>query len=188
VQKLTYGEKVLAAKTDTVKTLDNNLAAVTTLKDAVRALDANQDLMSIRANESDETLQVVLDALPSDANSLALGASLQNRLLANIEGDFFLESLQVTPVDGIESGGDTSTVDASATTGDSNIVFNFSATGSQDALRQVLQNLERSIRTIVITRFGLEVQGDRLSMNVEGHAFYEPATTIELTEKAVEHK
>lgn len=187
-QKLIYGEKVLGEKQNTVKILTDNLAVVQGLKTDVQALDVNENLLSIKANESDEALQVVLDALPSEANSLALGASLQTRLLAGIDGDFQLESLQVTPVSGLEIATDSTTIDASAAVdAGNNITFSFTATGSQESLRQALQNLERSIRTMVITRLGVEMQGDRLAISVDGHAFYQPARTIELKDKKVEH-
>lgn len=187
-QKLSYNEKVLGAKQETVSTLDHNLSVVDELKADIQALDANSALLSARANPTDSALQVVLDALPSDANSLALGASLQNRLLANIEGSYSLESLQVTPVDGIESLNNTGMVDAAAPSGGNQIAFSFSVKGGQDQLRQVLQNLERSIRTIVVTHLTIETQSDGLTLSVEGHAFYEPAKSIELTEKVVPNK
>ncbi len=188
-QKLSYNEKVLGAKQETVSTLDHNLSVVDELKADVQALDANSALLSVRANPTDQALQVVLDALPSDANSLALGASLQNRLLANIEGQYSLESLQVTPVDGIESLNSTGMIDAGASTDAQNqIAFSFSVKGGQNELRQILQNLERSIRTIVVTHVTIEQQSDGLTMAIEGHAFYEPAKSIELTEKTVSNK
>lgn len=185
-QKLTYNEKVLSAKQETVSNLDHNLSVVDELKTDIQALDANSALMSVKANSSDQALQVVLDALPSDANSLALGASLQNRLLANIQGNFTLESLQVTPVDGLETVNNSSTVDASDTSGAGNqIAFSFSVKGDQNALRQVLQNLERSIRTIIVTHLTIETQSDSVTLSVDGHAFYQPSRSIELKEKTV---
>lgn len=193
VQKLAYGEKVLAEKQTTVTTLQNNLSVIDGLKSDIRALDANSALMGVKANETDQALQVVLDALPSEANSLALGASLQNRLLSGIEGSYTLESLQVMPVDGIEViANDSSVVDASvpdAATGASNkIAFRISIKGDQTALRQVLQNLERSIRTIVVSNMSIETQGASIIMSLDGHAFYQPATTLEIREKVVPNK
>lgn len=188
VQKLAYSERVLAAKQETVSTLDSNLAVVNDLKSEIQALDANSALLSVKANDSDQALQVVLDALPSDANSLALGASLQNRLLTGIEGSYKLKALEVKPVDGLETATDTTTVDASAdaVAATNQIEFSFSVEGDQVALRQILQNLERSIRTIVVTRLSLNTEAGALTMNVEGHAFYQPAKTIELKEVPVE--
>lgn len=190
-QKLTYGEAVLAEKHNTVDTLTHNLSVVDTLKDEVSALDANSLLLKVRANESDSALQVVLDALPSEANSLALGASLQNRLLAGVEGSYSLESLQVIPVEGVETAdGDLYTVDASETesTDVPRIDFNFAVRGDQAALKQILLNLERSIRTIVVDKIMLETQDNGLTLSVDGHAFYQPARSIELRDKVVPHK
>lgn len=188
-QKITYNEKVLGAKKETVKILTNNLSVIEGLKTEIRALDANSALLSVKANEGDETLQVVLDALPSEANSLALGASLQNKLLANVQGSFVLDSLQVTPVSGVEALETNSAVlDASAGAIDTTINFRFAVKGDQTALRQILENLERSIRTIAVTSASIEVQGSTLLLNIEGHAFYQPARVLELREEVVPNK
>ena len=186
VQKLAYNEKVLAVKQTTVSTLDHNLSVIDGLKTDVQALDANSALLSVKANENDQALQVVLDALPAEANSLALGASLQNKLLAGIQGDYTLKSLRVSPVTGIETATDATVVDAAATgVTNTQIDFSFSVKGDQSALRQILQNLERSIRTIVVTSLNLDTQSGGLTMTVEGHAFYQPAKTIELKDEVV---
>lgn len=187
-QKLAYNERVLTAKQETVSTLDSNLSVVEGLKAEIQALDANSALLSVKANDSDQALQVVLDALPSDANSLALGSSLQNKLLAGVDGNYSLKTLEVKPVDGVETMANTTTVDAAAVGQPltNQIKFSFSIEGDQAALRQILQNLERSIRTVVITRLGLNTESGLLTMNVEGHAFYQPGKTIELKEVPIE--
>jgi hypothetical protein len=186
-QKLIFNEKVLLAKNRTVSTLNANNKVVADLKTNVRVLDTNTDLAKVKASPSDQTIQVILDALPSDANSLALGSSLQSKLLAGIPG-LTLVSLQVDPVQGIESLNNSAVVSGSSavTAGTSNqITFQFSVTGNQVSLLQALTNLERSIRTIDITRLQIENQGSLQSMTVQGRAFYEPATTITLYDKVV---
>lgn len=183
-QKLVYNERVLAEKDKTVSILKANNAVVADLETQVRVLDTNSALSSVKAKDDDQTIQVILDALPADANSLALGASLQNKLLAGIPG-LSVESLQVDPVVGVESlAGDS--VDASAS-GDSlnQITFQFSVKGSPEALRAVLTNLERSIRAIDILSLRIESQETTQLMTVQARAFYEPAKTIELTDKVV---
>ncbi len=189
VQRISYTTDVLTEKSNTVNTLKHNLSVVDELKSNVRALDANSALLSVKANQGDETLQVVLDALPADANSLALGASLQNKLLSGVEGSYTIESLQVSPVEGVEAMSSGSVVDASGAGGaDGAIQFSFSVRGSQSALRQILQNLERSIRTIVVTNLTLETQSRDVTLTVNGYAFYQPARSIELIEKTVPNK
>jgi hypothetical protein len=184
-QKLVYNEKVIAEKNNTVQTLDKNNKLVGDLETAVRVLDTNSDLAKVKASDSDKAIQVILDALPSDANSLALGASLQNKLLVGIPG-LTLESLQVDPVQGLETLGDEAVVDASVATDTANqITFTFSVGGNQEALLQVLTNLERSIRTIDISRLTIENQGTTQILTVQGRAFYEPIKNVVLYDKVV---
>jgi len=182
-QKLVFNEKVLLAKNKTISTLNANNKIVADLETQVRVLDTNGDLAKVKANESDQAIQVILDALPSDANSLALGGSLQDKLLAGIEG-LTIDSLQVTPVVGVESlsNGVGSTVDSDAA---NEITFRFTVTGSQAALQTALTNLERSIRTIDITGLKIENQGGTQVMTVDGRAFYEPAKDIKLYSKVI---
>jgi hypothetical protein len=185
-QKLLFNEKVLIEKNKTVATLSANNAVVSELESQVRALDANADLAKARAYEGDQAIQVILDALPSDANSLALGASLQNKLLAGIDG-LTLESLQVDPVVGIESLNDSGIESGALVSGpgDNEIAFRFSVSGSQEALQKALTNLELSIRTIDITNLKIENKGSEQIMTVQGRAFYEPIKSVVLYDKVV---
>lgn len=186
-QKLLFNEKILAEKSLTVSTLNANNKVVAALETEVRVLDTNTDLASAKAKESDQAIRVILDALPSDANSLALGASLQNKLLAGING-LTIQSLQVDPVVGLESLTDTAVQSAlpESTIGSQNqITFRFAVTGDQAALKQALTNLERSIRTIDVTNLLIENQGSTQVMSVQGRAFYEPVKNVVLYDKVV---
>lgn len=186
-QKLMYHEKVLAVKQKTVSTLDHNNSVISALEDEIRVLDTNSALASAKANENDQAVRVILDALPAEANSLALGASLQNRLLANI-ADLSIETLQVDPVIGVETltGGDAGTVATTDGSQSANVItFQFVVKGTDNSIKEALQNLERSIRTIEIVNVKIEVQGQTPVMTVQARAYYEPTKTIELTEEVV---
>ena len=184
-QKLIFNEKVLIEKNKTVSTLSQNNKALPELETQVRVLDTNADLAKAKVKDSDQAVQVILDALPSDANSLALGASLQNKLLAGIPG-LVIQTLQVDPVVGVESLSDSSVQSGSGGSANGNqITFRFAITGNQDALKQALTNLERSIRTIDITSLLIENQGTTQTMTVQGRAYYEPAKTVTLYDKVV---
>lgn len=186
VQKVLFNEKVLFEKQNTVSTLDKNNKVIPDLEDQIRVLDTNQALISSKANESDQAIQVILDALPAEGNSLALGASLQNKLLAGVPGLASIELLQVDPIVGVESlTSDTSSVDASTTQQANEITLRFTVKGSQDAIKLVLQNLERSIRLIDINSIRIETQQDGQLMVVQAKAYYEPSKTIELHKKEV---
>lgn len=183
-QNLIYNEKVLFAKQETVNTLNTNNANVPELQNQILILDTNQALASVKANEDDQAIQVVLDALPADANSLALGASLQSKLLTGVSG-LTVDSLQIDPVVGVESL-ENGRIESGAGGVTENIIsFRFTVTGSQNALRKVLQNLERSIRQIDLSSMRIESQGKKQTLTVQGKAYYEPARTVELEDKVV---
>ena len=186
-QQLLYNEKVLIEQQKTVDTLKHNNSVIGSLQDEIRVLDTNPNLALVKANESDQAIQVILDALPSEANSLALGASLQNKLLTGVPGLQPIQSLQVNPVVGVESEDTATTVDAGEGEAVENaITFTFAIAGTEDALRQVLENLERSIRTIEITTLRIENQSNNtLLMTVSARAYYEPTVKLELKDKAV---
>lgn len=190
VQKAWFNEKVLAEKANTASVLVNNNEIIGDLKDEVRVLNTNDALRSAMASDEDQPVQVVLDALPSDANSSALGSSLQEKFLN--DSALTIESLNVDPVFGVESQGDTNVQDALVTDqdaeGENQITFRFSvSTGvsNASALKSLLQRLERSIRAFNITTLTVETQGNRLVLSVEGFAYYEPARTVELKDKTV---
>jgi hypothetical protein len=184
VQMLMFNEKVLQEKSNTVSTLKANNANIEELESQIRVLDVNQALISSKATPDDQTLQVILDALPSAPNSLALGASLQERLLSGISG-LSVNSLQVDPVSTDEFGG--AVIDGGGEEQVANqIGFRFSVVGSSSALQEVLSNLEKSIRTIDVTSLRVETQGGEQVLSVQGRAFYEPAKTVELREKVVQ--
>lgn len=186
-QKLFFNEKVLAEKEKTVSTLKANNAVIPDLEAQIRVLNTNQALIDAKANPGDQAVQVILDALPSDANSLALGASLQSRLLAGIPG-LTINSIRPDQVLGVESLSSSTTVDPSLTSASSSsnqITFQFSVSGDETALKQALVNLERSIRTIDILSLKIESQGSVSVMTVQGRAFYEPARVVQLRDKTV---
>lgn len=186
VQRIWFGEKVISEKQHTVSVLQKNLDTVQSLKDNIRVLNTSEALMSTRLNDTDPAIQSVLDALPAVANSTAMASSLQTKLLGSVPG-VTIESLKVDPVSGVE------TSDTSATSGDSDpssntIGFSFAvstAANNQDGLRQVLLNIEKSIRPFNITDLSIESQGQRIVMTAIGVGYYNPAQTVQLNQKVV---
>jgi len=188
VQKLVFNERVLIEKNNTISVLQANNAVMPELETQVRVLDTNAALIKSKAKDNDQAIQVILDALPSEANSPALGASLQDVLLASIPG-LVIDSLQVDPVEGVESlaapGVDTGGAVLGTTGTENQITFRFIVSGNQDALKAALVNLERSIRTIDITKLQIESQQTTQVMTVQGRAFFEPAREVTLYDKVV---
>lgn len=190
LQKAWFNEKVLAEKGNTASVLANNNKVVSELKDQVRVLNTNDALRSAMIQGESQPVQVVLDALPFEANSSALGSSLQEKFL-NGSG-LTIESLNVDPIQGAESQDanvkDASQSASSASNGDNKISFRFSVSTSVSnvsAFKELLQKLERSIRAIDIISLSIETQGSRIILAVDGQAHYEPAKTVELRDKTV---
>lgn len=189
-QKAMFNEKVLAIKGETASTLRQNNAIVPELEDQIRVLNTNQALKDAMGPNQDQPIRVVLDALPADANSSALGSSLQEKFLN--DPALKIETLSVDPVAGVESQSDINVEDATLadpmveTTHE--ITFRFAVStdiNNANALKELLLRLERSIRAIDIVSLKIETQGARILLSVEGRAFYEPAKTVELKDKTV---
>lgn len=183
-QILLYNERVIATKNQTISTLTLDNKNVKTLESQIRVLNTNQALIDSKAKTSDQAVQAILDALPSDANSLALGASLQNKLLSGIPG-LVIDSLQVDPVAGIESLGEATVAVSTSASSQYIISFRFSVEGNDEALKTVLQNLEKSIRTINVVSLKIVSQGNSQTLSVEAQAYYEPARVVQLKDITV---
>ena len=185
-QKAWFNERVLLEKQKTASTLQKNLDVIGSLKDQVRLMNTNQALQSAMAPGESQPIQVVLDALPANANSSALGASLQQKLIN--DPALRVDTLRVDPVVGVESDTSSATTDASATPTDNTIhfVMTVSAPAAQvNALHDMLQRLERSIRAISVNQLTIEGQGSRVALTIDANAFYEPAQTVQLNKKVV---
>lgn len=183
VQKIWYGERVIAEKNKTVSVLEKNLENVDALRDNVRVLNTNENLSDSRLTDSDPPLQPILDALPASANATALASSLQTKLLAGVPG-VVVETINVESTNNEEGSEDASVSENGA----NQIGFTFSVSTDSNnytALRQVLEKLEKSIRPINVTSLSVEGQGSRLIMTVTGVSYYNPAQEIELSSKVV---
>lgn len=194
-QMLFFNERVLHEKGLTVSILKSDYANIKPLEAQIRVLDTNQALIDSKGDTTDNAVQVILDALPSEANSLALGSSLQKKLLEKVDG-LSIESISVNPVVGIETLENSSTMSVVSDVASTQnfISFNIAVSGTKDSIKQMLVNLERSIRTIDVVSMTIENQStvgddgqisDHILVKVQGQAFYEPIRTVELKDKTV---
>ena len=175
MQRIIYNQKVIGEKNKTYSTLANNNKKVSQLEDQIKTINYSSDVLKkLRAKDSDDPIQVVLDALPSDSNRLALGSSLQNVLLK------------------VESTAEAGSVKKSTTTTGTvennslDVTFTLKInSGSEDSIREMLTRLEKSIRTFKVTNVKIEYSLDKMNVTVTAKAYYEPAKVVELTEKVV---
>lgn len=186
MQRIIYNQKVIGEKNKTYSTLANNNKKVSQLEDQIKTINYSSDVLKkLRAKDSDDPIQVVLDALPSDSNRLALGSSLQNVLLANIPGSS-LESMKVEST--AEAGSVKKSTATTGTVENNSLDVTFTLkinSGSEDSIREMLTRLEKSIRTFKVTNVKIEYSLDKMNVTVTAKAYYEPAKVVELTEKVV---
>lgn len=182
-QKGIHNQKAISELSHTVKTLRSNNERVPELENQIRALGSDQALLDLRASDSDNALQVILDALPADPNPSALGASLQQKLFSGVTVD----SVQVTPIGAEEvvSEADAEGVASEDASKPGRISFQFVVRGEPNKLRSLLTRLERSIRTIQISHMNIESSGKDQTLTVEGEAYYLAKKELKLNNKEI---
>lgn len=178
VQQIVFKEKVIGEKSKTVSTLQSNNKVASDLTSNVRVLETNDQLNSVKVNPQEKALQVILDALPADNNKLALGASIQSKLVSSVP-NVRLESFSV--------GQDSVSVSVpAAANGVQTIPFVIVVSSADpNAVKDVLKKFESSIRTIQVDSIKLEQSDVRMTMTLNGHAFYMPPVVIQLSDKVV---
>lgn len=173
-QQILFKLEVVGKMTDTLNTLRDNNKVASELTKNVVVLETDAALNSVKANDDEKALQVVLDALPADRNSLALGASLEKRLLTGISG-LTIDSLSV------DSSAATTTESGELTIP---IQIQVSATNAS-AIKDMLTRLEDSIRIIDIDNFVLERSDTSYQATISAHAYYTEPKEVKLGETVV---
>ena len=120
--------------------------------------------------------------MPDNPNADAFGASIKNKFVDTVEG-LTLDNLSVTSPN---SQGEKSEDNDSKSADSSNTLhFSLEVSGSADKLRELLTKFERSIRVIELKSFEIHTSEDKLSLTIQGVAYYEPAQKIHLEKKVV---
>lgn len=177
-QQVAFNEKVLSAKSQTVTTLNHNNEAVSKLVDELKILETNSALNSVKINADEKALQVILDALPAESNALALGASIQNKLVSGVPG---------LTLDAIDINQDVTEDEESADASVGNtIAFSMEVSATDpNVFKELLQRFEKSIRVIDIDNLSIEKGEEKMTMKITAHAYYSPAKQVQLQKKEV---
>lgn len=181
IQEALSNQTVISAKLQTQGTLADNIKNVDELKKGVDALLADTKLSSVKANEGDSNLKVVLDALPTTNDQSALGASLQQVILPKSGVD----TSDLTTI----TQGAAQASDAAASTGDGSsapmATFAFGATGDYARIKLMLSDLERTIRPMNVQLLALQSVDGQLKATISGVTYYSPSQTVQLGKKTL---
>lgn len=182
IRQAIFNQKIIGAKLDTQTTLSRNIENVSELKKNVDALLADGNLAKVKANPDDTNLKVVLDALPTTDDPLALGASLQQVILPKSG----VNTSDLTTV----SQADLLLADPSATESTSGGTaptssFTFAATSDYGHIQAMLSDLERTIRPMNVQMLGLQSVDGQVKATVTGVTYYSPQQTVQLGKKTI---
>lgn len=177
-QQIMFNTKIINEKSKTVETLKGNIEAVKDLKKELGVFETDEALASVKIRQENSALQSVLDALPSEPNVDALGASLQERFIGAVDG-LSLENLTI-------NSDEISTNSSSSVGGYLSFSISVSdPSGGMDKFKELLLRFEKSIRVIEIQSIEIQSSDNRASINIKGRARYELAQHVELKTKII---
>lgn len=180
-----FNNKIISEQQKTNRTLEESISNFDGLKRNVDALLADTKLSALRANPSDSSLQVILDALPTTGDATTLSNSLYNKILSR-------QGVNIVSV--TAGGADASVVavapaptptDVAVVNSPQPLTFDASIAGSADQIRATLVDVEKVIRPMVIRQMYITVSGTQLETNIQGETYYLPHSTVKLGDKSI---
>lgn len=187
IKRISYQQKVNGELSKAAKTLQTDVNNIDKLIGEVNALKTNQLLNQGNLKSEDSTvLQVVIDALPTEDDTIALKTSLQDKIL-QADG----ARIDQISIDDSKSGLATGSSSSSSTQGfpqANTTVFKVSVIGTYDTTKKVLEQLERTIRPIIINKMTIEGSDSRMTLSFEAQTYYSPSVNFELGSKEVKYE
>ena len=206
MQRINYQNKVNRDVGKTAQTMHDNVEAVDKLIKNVNALKANAALSLPNLKADDSTVfQVVIDALPTEDDSVALSSSLQNKILS--KSGVTIEQINVDTTESDSSSSSSSSSSGSSSSSDSGssrsgvskvddvqfpvakpITFRVSLVGSFDSVKSALQDIESTIRPITITKLTIDGSDDKLNATIEAQTYYSSKVNFKLGKKEIQYE
>ncbi len=210
MQRINYQNKVNRDVGKTAQTMHDNVEAADKLIKNVNALKANAALSLPNLKADDSTVfQVVIDALPTEDDSVALSSSLQNKILS--KSGVTIEQINVDTTESDSSSGSSSSSSSSSSGSSSSsssgssrsgvskaddvqfpvakpITFRVSLVGSFDSVKSALQDIESTIRPITITKLTIDGSDDKLNATIEAQTYYSSKVNFKLGKKEIQYE
>ena len=178
VKQFIYNNKVYAAQVESNDTLVKNAAEYDSLKAEITKLVADPQLTKLRVDPADNPLQVIIDAMPTTDDRIGLAASLQQIILtqsgAKIDGIGFVD----------QSSG-LAAPSGSVPTGVNLVTVSFTASGSYDTIKSLLDRVHRSIRPINVTSLKLTGSNSLMKAEIQAVTYYATPKTTDLKKEKI---
>ena len=204
-QNILFNFKVIDEQNRSLSSLDaskNNIAVVEEAAKGLQAkMEADADIKSMVAGGEGSVLRLIVDALPTEPNSVSVGQSLEKDILSGLPVE--LGAINVDPVSRDVILDDSTSVvaddseDSYAEDQVSNRVqsidFSFSVSIKADDsgslplnhFTTILQRMEKSIRAFRVESYRVEYEVGGATMTIVGKAYYMPSTGLTLKNKTV---
>lgn len=179
LQQRAYQARVITKKQVAKNTLEKNVTARDQLVQQYKVFvekDPNQ-IGGNLAGESDrdgDNGKIVLDALPSIYDYPALVTSMDKVIRGS---GVSLTSFAASDVTDEQAG--------APSTAPATVPFEFTAQGGTEQVRQLLADLNASIRPVAAAKISLSASGDGLTLSLSGNTYYQPGTKLEVKQEVV---
>lgn len=183
VNQIGYQNKVIGAKKDTKKVLDDNLEARDSIVKSYNAfVGTEQNIIGGNSNsdigdKDGDNAKIILDALPSKYDYPAVASSLE-KLALN-------QGLDIIKIEGIDEEATQVSKQKSSAPKEVPMVVSASVKGSYMQLKSYADQLERSIRPMQIQKYTLESADNGLTETIGLQTFYLPEKVLELKKEVL---
>jgi hypothetical protein len=182
VSQLSYQNRIIKTKRQTVSQLKSNITAVSSLDTAYEAFVSTPTNVlggspTGSGSKDGDNGKIVLDALPSEYDFPALATSLE-ALLSN-------QGVQIQSIGGSDQEVAQSSTTAMAAPQPVAMPFTIAVSGNYQGIQNVINQLDRSIRPMQIQTMNLSGDQANLTLNVTAQTFYQPAKKLGITTEVV---
>ena len=183
VRELLYNQKVISKKSDTNRTLVQNVEQAKVLQKNINALLADDKLNALKYEaETTETtaLNVILDALPVNGDATAFANSLQAVVLPR--SGVSIRELNTTSIEDPLAAG---TEEVPAANGAASEVVSLPFTagfgGKYGDIQKALVDMSHVIRPINLSELSIRADDEgALQVNIAGVTYYLPARAVDV--------
>lgn len=196
IQRISYQTKVNGELGKTAKTLEDSADSIDGLIDKINGLRTNRQLTLTNLKSDDSTVfQVVIDALPTEADAVDFGASLQNKILSR--SGVVIDSIAVEAPSTSSSSSSSSSSSGSTSKKTSSAIafptaqpmtFSITVIGSYNNIQETLKDIQRTIRPIIIDSILLEGTDARLTATIKATTYYSPSVNYTTGTKEVPYE
>lgn len=165
LQKKAYNDRVIGAKTSARKQIEDNLSSLDQLNSQYPTLQ----------NRATNNTKTILHALPPSYDYAALVTSME----------FLAKQSGVQLASGIGQDESASAVKEQNVSSPKEIVLNLSVSGSYESIVKYVNNLEASIRPVLVTSIDFNGSSSDLKATIAAKTFYQPARTLEVSKEVV---